>query len=255
MNDLVKQETKPGVIAESVITQHLVVAGKTPAEVAMAQGSLMEWFKVKVAEEQQELKDLQANLQHAVDGKLATKPWTGRIKKQQARVVYYEKALAALEAGYWIVPNFDLDVYAVRTTRETPKPEHTEARYGTPSMTLVAPSGATVGDGKYVSPSPMTETGREVRSDKDGKEYQVQTADAVGFALPDFPFAFAKPQILSAANAAMALGIFDEVGVMPLSRKGDPVIAGVVCCVDGSKKWAQKRMTFLISWFVDTRQL
>jgi len=70
---------------------------------------------------------------------------------------------------------------------------------------------------------------------------------AVAFDDVDFPFKFAKPQILEKTSQAMKLLAFDDIGIIPRRRikRGDPMVIGRV--------WkGNTPVSFLITWFVDT---
>ena len=67
-----------------------------------------------------------------------------------------------------------------------------------------------------------------------------------------FPFTMAKPQILDATGKAMARKIFDEVGILPRRRaKGDPMVVGRI--IYKGSGYDEKSISFLITWFVDTK--
>jgi hypothetical protein len=59
---------------------------------------------------------------------------------------------------------------------------------------------------------------------------------------------------MSATAEAIALKIFDEIGSLPKRRrKGDPIVVGRICGGFGDAD--RKVITFLIAWYVDTREL
>ena len=58
-----------------------------------------------------------------------------------------------------------------------------------------------------------------------------------------------KPRVLQATQHAMAMQIFDELGVMPAVKKTDPVVIGRIIGP------GNKEMSFLISWFIDRKDL
>jgi hypothetical protein len=82
----------------------------------------------------------------------------------------------------------------------------------------------------------------------------------VAFGYVDFPVALATPAVLDATQAAMAKNIFDEIGGLPgrRSRKGDPIVVGRILRPTAAPitSWQLRpAVTFLIAWWVDTRQL
>jgi len=64
----------------------------------------------------------------------------------------------------------------------------------------------------------------------------------------------AKPRIMEATSRAMALKIFDDFGILPAQRKGDPMIIARI--IDPrSRSYSDKHVSFLITWHLDTRTL
>ena len=116
-----------------------------------------------------------------------------------------------------------------------------------------------VGEGKYVAPETINDTWTEEHDKevKEGEKPQTEThycASPSELAEPEFPFTLVKPQIIEDASFARTIKIFDELGVMPERRRrsgGDPVIIGVIKMRNG---WSQRRMSFLISWWVNPEE-
>jgi hypothetical protein len=64
----------------------------------------------------------------------------------------------------------------------------------------------------------------------------------------------ARPTILNATAKAMSEKVFDEVGCLPRTRRQpDPVIVGRITLREGS--FVERRFNFLISWFIDTKEM
>ena len=226
------------------------------------QASLIEWCRSKVTAVKAEAAELYEAFQHALKH-----TWkSGTLKRQSdlasKRVVYYEKIRDALEAGYCIFPTVDCEVFAIRTGKVTPKYNREFVHYGGPDFedkAQLLPSG----EGRYVEPVPLVTSfasSREatrhdgVKYIKEGRTFTTHSFDEV-----DFPLVMAKPHIMDVAGKAMALKIFDEIGIigdtgrMRSARRGqDPVIVGRII----SPGYGQhKRITFLIAWHVDTKDL
>jgi hypothetical protein len=72
----------------------------------------------------------------------------------------------------------------------------------------------------------------------------------------DFPMRLVRPQILKDLGEAMKLKIFDEIGILPQTRSHarDPMVIGRVVR-PGPNRWSNVHMSFLITWWVDTRGL
>jgi hypothetical protein len=113
-----------------------------------------------------------------------------------------------------------------------------------------------VGEGRYENPTPVG----YVHSTTDvvnGKEVVKHWATVADFADGiDFPFALARPEVLTAAQQVMALKIFDQIGALPRTNKNaDPMVVGIINEHGGKSIWKGKRMTFLVVWFLDTNTL
>jgi hypothetical protein len=60
----------------------------------------------------------------------------------------------------------------------------------------------------------------------------------------------AKPEIMNATAAAMRMKIFDQIGVMPHTRKKeDPVIIGQIIRKVG---YTKHTVSFMIAWHLNT---
>lgn len=234
--------------------QDVVVLARTPDEMAVSQRGLQAWAEQKLAAERGQLAETEENLAHAKRGKYQTTRWQRQVLLARNRVIYYEKILAALEAGYYIVPNFpNVDTLVIRTKREQPPGQRLESNWRTPPVPAVKADSLSIGMGHYVNPEPVVSTWTGVKKDSDGKEVKMYYASASGFADVDFPFSVVRPQILKDFNHALELRLFDEIGVLPARRrKGDPMVIGTIKRREG---YTEHEVSFLISWWVDTRDL
>jgi len=222
---------------------------------AVSQEGLLSWAKQKVEAEKGELAQKEENLAQAKKGKYQTAPWRREVNLAQHRVTQYEKILAAIQAGYYIVPAFpQIDTIAIRTRKVAPKMNQVESTWGPPRVSDVKGQILPVGVGDYVSPTPAVDRWVEERPEKPGakdtKHYLVANR---AFAAIDFPFHAVKPQILRDLNRALKERIFDEIGVLPQrQRRGDPMIIGTIKRREG---YNENPINFLISWWIDTRDL
>jgi hypothetical protein len=57
---------------------------------------------------------------------------------------------------------------------------------------------------------------------------------------------------MQATSRAMALEIFDEIGVFPPTKKEDPVIIGRV---NLNHKGMKRTVSFMIAWHLNTNQI
>lgn len=252
--DLVKAE--PEISSISPIpapTQDVVVLASTPDEMAHSQAGIIDWATQKLAAEKAQLEEKEANLAHCKKAKYNVERWVRQVQLAKRRVTYYAKILNALQAGYYIVPNFPIQIIAVRTRRASPDAKVKQRERWAPTSPEVKTMELPVGEGKYVGPLPVLERWTEKAVDSAGKDVTMHLARAVDFAEIDFPFSVVKPQILSQLDHAMQLKIFDEIGILPArQRNADPMVIGVIKRREG---YTYHPVMFLISWWIDTRDL
>lgn len=151
-----------------------------------------------------------------------------------------------------IVPDFPVEVFAIRVRRERPRMKKEDYRYSRHFQSSDAPPA---GEGRYVDPAPVTQAQLRKRT-KNDKGQVVEHWESWPTSYDEtieFPAAIAQPLVLEATQAAMALGVFDEIGCLPTGRRGDPVVLGRV--LDPRGPYKQKRVAFLVAWWIDTRTL
>jgi hypothetical protein len=239
------------------LDESTVIFAKNPEEMQASQERLAAWFQGRVALAKQELTEAEENLEQAKKRKWATRGWSRQASLARGRVNFYEKCEAALKEGYCIIPDFPTQVFAVRTSRKKPM-KNTRTRLDwTPDLPDQRSDGSPVGEGEYKSADANEhETHRQVEDAKGDKRTQVTTW-AGSFRPPDFPMKRVKTQILDATGKAMAKKIFDEIGVLPARRSQhrarDPIVTGRIVRREGP--FTEIALTFLISWWIDVRDL
>ncbi|HZZ80986.1 MAG TPA: hypothetical protein VFE62_20965 [Gemmataceae bacterium] len=245
--------------------QDVTVIARYPYQMEKCQAELIEWAKRKIAVVETESRDLAENLEIAKKNQWGTGGLYRAHQRSVKREEFYRKILAALDAGHCIVPNFPVDIIAVRTTRRNPS-KGTSTDWSDPHTQ--ASECPPIGDGEFKAANPVIYQ-RKIEYERDGKQITEKEYWAEAFAEFDFPFTTAKPEILSATARAMQDKFFDEIGVLPGKKKReDPIIVGRIYDPSSSKEndrdWAGRRrsrsshtrfVTFLIAWFVDTRTL
>lgn len=240
---------------------HAVALNAT--EMQQSTTEIKHFLDTKLASLDRDVKELSDALAVAEKNKWAVKTYRSQLKKVQVRRQYYSKLLSAMDAGYTIVPNMPVDVFAIRTNRTAwPKWNgkmgtstggyNSASPYIPDEKEMVLP----VGHGEYRSPTQMFHEDRD-KVTKDGKElYRVeQTCD--GYADIEFPFAAAHSVVMDATAYAMAMKIFDRIGIIPQGTvrrgyRGDPIIVGQIVRRDGCQ---EKVASFLIAWHLDVRTL
>jgi hypothetical protein len=230
------------------------VIATTPAGMIEAQKSLIVWADRKIESIRVESREAIEQLAIAVQRKWKTDAWRRQVAKYERRIEFYEKIKAALNAGYYIVPPFPIDVFAIRTKRETPKAKDSEYHNNHDQDAQILP----VGEGRYVSPVPVTESYADTKTLSDGKTKEITRHFASEFADVDFPFKLARSEIRDATNAAMAMGIFDRIGVLPRTRAPDPLVCGQIIVPNQPSYYSGdslKCVTFFVAWWLDTKTL
>jgi len=220
-----------------------------PEEFTLCQNALIDWCKRKVALMKREQAESEENFQHALKSKFRSAPFKRMADMFGKRAEYYSKMLHALEAGYTIIPNMPLQLFAVRTDRKSVP--YSIVTYQSQVPDTEAKS-LPEGEGRWVNPVPLV---RPV-SDRDDKGNAVTKwrADSINEDI-DFPLTMAKPQIMEATSRAMALNIFDEFGILPEDHKGDPMILARIIDPRPPGYREHKRVTFLIGWHLNTSVL
>jgi hypothetical protein len=208
----------------------------------------------------------QESLDYAIKHKWRTVTFKGQLQRLKQKSLYYQKLLAAVHAGFTIVPNMPVDVFAIRVKRDDPKWQYGEGTSGysyssaSPSVPEETEQCLPVGEGRYESPLvKFTEDrSKEKQIGKDGKEIEVYKVEQYceGFGQIEFPLSVAHPMVMDATAAAMACKIFDRIGVVPQTQRrgyrGDPIVLGQITIKEG---WQTKVASFLIAWYLDPRTL
>lgn len=227
-----------------------------PAEMRESQTRLIEWCRWRIGEMIREAAELKEAYELALKNKWKASTLKRHAELAAKRVVYYEKILAALEAGYCIVPDFPVDIFAIRTDRTNPKAKWHFGTYEAGQWHFMQEAAKLpVGEGDYKNPNPLVET--NVDEIEDGAQTKKHYAEhATGFDDLIFPIQMAKPSIMEATSRAMALKIFDQFGLFARGT-GDPIITGEIIAPDNTGKLPEnmKRVSFIIAWRINVRDL
>lgn len=223
-----------------------------PQEMVGAQKQLISWCDAKVASIRNESEELRLATEHAKAAKWKHSTLQSQYNKSLKRIEYYEKIKAALEHGFYIVPNFPIQMFAIRKGgHKDPKGfERDSASWGRRNFEQNAQE-LPEGDGVYRNPFPIVV--REEKRKTDG----TLVVESYPRAWDDFefPINMAKPQIMSVTQTALALKIFDRVGVMPSvkKKKEDPVIIGQI--INKIGPYSERIVSFMIAWHLNTNVL
>ena len=235
-------ESVPGVELPLPVTSDLVVVARNSSEMAQAQKRLIEWVNWKIEGERALLREAEAKLAKAHDMKQRTTTYANRVMVAKGSVSFYEKIKFALEAGYAIVPNFPIELLAIRTTKKEP----TKGRHGVfEQKAMELPVGA----GRYVDPMPKISSTLVTEDEKTKRLYYPDHFREV-----TFPASLARIEILEDLDRSQKMMIFDAIGILPSTRrKPDPMLIGQVSHKRGP--YSVKTVSFLIAWWIDTATL
>jgi hypothetical protein len=234
----------------------LEVSATTPLEMSQAQDSLIAWCGRKIEMMKREAAELAENLAIAIKNKWKTDTLRRHSALAAKRVTFYEKIKAALEAGYCIVPNFPIDLFAIRTDRKKPNKKWYFGTYEAGAWHFMQPAAQLpVGEGEYKSVHPLVQTDVDTEV-KDGITKKHYSEHATDFDDVTFPIKMAKPKIMEATSRAMALKIFDQFGLFAQGT-GDPIITGEIVDPRNNAKSSIhiRRVTFIVAWHLDVRDL
>lgn len=232
----------------------LVVIAHNSHEMAAAQVQLGTWAEKKVAETSDARAEIEESLRLAVEhkwGVTGLRRAVGIAKKQHE---FYRKIAAAVRLGYVIVPNFPVDLFAIRTTKGTPKRGQQDGGWFSDRAHEQESNAPPIGHGSYVDAIPETEVRSYPAKSADGQAITKHFNFATAFRDVAFPITAVKPQILDDTGRAMAAKVFDEIGIGPegviRSRIKDPMVIGRI--IYRPKK---RVVSFLIAWWLTNKDL
>ncbi len=119
------------------LTQPLVhLVARNPVEMQEARTGLAGWLTAKIAEVSAEMSDYQESLAQVVKNKWSAKGLKKAVSSAFYRREFYTKTLNAVEAGFTIVPEFPIDVFAIRVQRAEPEGGTNNSTYGRPAAEM-----------------------------------------------------------------------------------------------------------------------
>lgn len=223
-------------------------------QLGVAHAQMLAWVQGKQVECATELAEETEAFAVAKAHKWATAKLRRRITQLEQRQVFYAKIEEAVQAGYVIVPNFDMNVFAIRTTATDPVGVSMTWQHGRP----VYPQQAEllpVGEGEYQSPNVDVGHSPEMVTKPDGTAQKTTRYWPSTFKDVEFPIALAKPMLMSRTAEVMAKKLFDEIGVAVdtrVSRRaGDPILLGVL----RNPRRTRPDITFFIGWYFSPDRL
>lgn len=247
-------DTSVPAIVPTVVDEPLdfTVIATSPGDMQRAQRSLILWAARKIQMVKNELEAAREQLRLHQEHKWSTAGWRSEILRKERRADFYRKIKMALEAGYYIVPPFPLEIFAIRTKREAPRPNNSTNPRSLVQSADVLPAG----EGRYVDVTPYRSD--YVENEKRGdKTVPVRYYYATEYQDVDFPFKLARAEIRSATDKAMSLGIFDQLGVLPQRRAPDPIVCGQILVPNKPyyRFATREAITFFVAWWLDTKTM
>ena len=133
---------------------HLVA--RNPQEMANAQANLDVFFERKILSIAAEVGELSGALDEAIQNGWKSDALDRQHKRALQRKLFYEKCLTATRAGYTIIPDIPIDIFAIRTARSKPRPNerYSESSNYTPNASVPdeEPQILPPGEGSYRNP-------------------------------------------------------------------------------------------------------
>jgi hypothetical protein len=219
------------------------VVAYTPGELVIAQRTVRSWCAENIRRLYRQKQDADKNVQTAISGKFNSKPFKTLANRCERRIVYYKKIGKAIKLGYMIVPNFDMDLFAVRTGQRKPRKQLSTWNANFEQEGQQMPEG----EGRYVDVLPFwSEKQRKRKRDDEMETVYFPTAfdDEISF-----PVAIVHPEIIHQTKRALGHKLFDQIGVARGTRlmRADPIVCGRF--LDPVKR--DKAVTFFIAWWMD----
>ena len=239
----------------------IALVGTTPDQIASAQQNLSEWLDRKMRDLAVERQDYETNLALAKKNKWRWNGFARGVNRTIARIRYYQKIQAAIKAGYLMVPNFPIDVFAIRKAdAEFSAVKWTETAYRGQQPEQKA-DVLMLGEGEYVSNEAHESAasrakrvkGEIVRNERGEVIYEtVYTADSLQAVA--FPVLGVKPQVVESLDRAMRHRIFDAFGLVGPRKQRDPIIVGRI--IDPrSTRYHDRFVTFFVGWWLNVDDL
>lgn len=236
------------------ITRALPIVAIAREDFAPAQARMVELADARIREWVEQRDELSENVEVAKRNKWRHQPLVRAHRMAVRMVTYYECIRAALVAGYMVMPDLQCDVYAVRVSPTGRMPATLVQTNWRPRDPRQTADSLSVGAGEYVSDVVVTDRRVDAWKDASGAERKTYTHKAVAELPPEAPLILARPVLLEAAERAMALRIFDEIGIVGAnrrSRSADPMLVGRI----NDPRPTRRGQAFFIAWWFEPRSL
>jgi len=146
------------------------------------------------------------------------------------------------------------------TKPTTTRPTTTSPRRTTTPTTTTTPRRTTTTTPTTTTPKTTTANADSYEKEAD-EQYEAKNYDgkpiiktrytSADYDVVDFPVSVVKPSILKATQQAMALKLFDQMGIVQNQVGNDPIVVGQLLDPRGNRRC----VTFFVAWWLDTASL
>ncbi len=220
----------------------------TPAQMEVAQHQMTIWCDQRIEQEKLEIADLERTIAEAQKAGMRDQAWKRRLGLSRAKITFYRKVKGALLRGYYIVPPFPVQLFAIRTKKQFPESEVEAVSWSSDFMQKA--QRLPEGEGQWRSPFPTKESD-SYEETKDGKTVTVTEWFAGQWKEVDFPFKVVKPEVVAAVGKALQEKLFDALGVLPQYQSPDPIVIGQII----PPHRPNDPLTFFVAWWMDPKDL
>ncbi len=245
---------------ELVLSAPTSLVALSPGDMPAAQQQIRQWCQTRIVQLGSDLRDFRQNLRQARQMHWRRSSWQRLISRTKAKMLYYTKIKVAVEAGYLVIPNFPAEIMAVRVDKTAPGWKSgsypTQINEAKPDLNLPP------GEGRYVDEMLPTYDSSYKETLPDGKQRAISRATRTNryTETPDFPMTLVKPIVLEATQRAMALNVFDRIGLAhggsnmsKARRRSDPLVVGQI--LNPGDRYHQKRVTFFVAWWINVTDI
>jgi hypothetical protein len=235
---------------DPLVNSDLRLVADNPTDMQQAQSQLKDWTAHKIMLLNADLAVHKQNEEEAIGAGLRPDNFKRAVTLTEKQINYYNKIREALRLGYYIVPNFPIDVFAIRTKAKKPKRGDTTHFWSNHQQYA---QKLPLGEGRFVDSYPeQHQYHDEQTNSKTGETKTVKKYYAHHFMDVQFPIALVRPEVVRSTTRAMKGKVFDQIGVIPERRaKADPMIIGQIL----DPRSNDKMVSFLITWWLDTKTL
>lgn len=236
---------------------NLELSAQSPDEIVQCHEAMVRWCENKLRIIHGQADELKTAYLHAKKCKWKYDTLERQWKLTEKRVAFYGKMLAALKAGYHIIPIVPVELFAIRTDRKNPTSHYQLLRWSGNANFEQSARILPEGEGQYKNPQPVVLEGPAQKVQEGTGCVEKRPCWAESWDDLEFPAHMARLHIMEATSRAMALKVFDDLGMLPADykRNPDPMIIGRIFDPRPNGYAAHKAVYFLIAWHIDTSSL